>query len=77
MVSLRDLSKLSGFGKIGALRVGAHPAELAHDAAFVVGVGGRKRGHFRANCCPAKTLNVGWLSRTWRRESPPFSRLIR
>ena len=51
--------KLSGFGESGALRVGAHAAELSHDGASVAAVGGRKRGRACANCCWAKARKVG------------------
>ena len=50
---------LSGFGKIGALRVGAHAAELAHDDASVLAVGGRKRGRACSNCRSARARRVG------------------
>ena len=49
----------SGFGKIGALRVGAHAAELAHDDASVLAVGGRKRGRACSNCRSARARSVG------------------
>ena len=50
---------LSGFWKIGALRVGAHAAELAHDDASVLAVGGRKRGRACSNCRSARARSVG------------------